>query len=105
MKMKKHSREYYKEIILSLIPQTRAEAIPGPELNRLTHLTSRAVKSLITELRVEYPICSKETEGGGYWMAENEQDIIEFVKMIERRRNAHNKTIEVMSHHIFNERK
>ena len=103
--MKNHSREDYKEIILSLIPQTREEAIPGPELNRLTHLTSRVVKGLITELRVEYPICSKETEGGGYWMAESEQDIIEFVKMIERRRNAHNKTIEVMSHHIFNERK
>lgn len=105
MKMKNHSREEYKEIILSLIPQTRADAIPGPELNRLIHLTSRSVKALITELRVEYPICSKETEGGGYWMAENEQDIIEFVKMIERRRNAHNKTIEVMSHHIFNESK
>ena len=103
--MKKYSREDYKEIILSLIPQTRADAIPGPELNRLTHLSSRAVKGLITELRVEYPICSKETEGGGYWMAESEQDIVEFVKMIERRRNAHNKTIEVMSHHIFNERK
>ncbi len=103
--MKNYSREDYKEIILSLIPKTRADAIPGPELNRLVHLTSRAVKGLIAELRVEYPICSKETEGGGYWMAENEQDIIEFIKMIERRRNAHNKTIEVMSHHIFKERK
>ena len=103
--MKNNSRDDYKEIILSLIPQTQEKAIPGRELNRLTHLTSRAVKALITELRVEYPICSKETEGGGYWMAESEQDIIEFVKMIERRRNAHNKTIEVMSHHIFNERK
>lgn len=103
--MKNHSREDYKEIILSLIPQTREEAIPGSELSRLTHLTSRAVKGLITALRVEHPICSKETEGGGYWMAESEQDIIEFVKMIERRRNAHNKTIEIMSHHIFNERK
>lgn len=103
--MKNHSREDHKEIILNLIPKTREEAIPGQELSRLTHLTSRAVKGLITELRVEYPICSKETEGGGYWMAESEQDIIEFIKMIERRRNAHNKTIEVMSHHIFNERK
>ena len=103
--MKNHSREDYKEIILSLMPQTQEEAIPGLELSRLTCLTSRVIKSLITELRVEYPICSKETEGGGYWMAENEQDIIEFVKMIERRRNAYNKTIEVMSHHIFNERK
>lgn len=103
--MKNYSREDHKEIILSLIPQTRAEAIPGRELSRLAHLTPSMVKSLISELRVEHPICSKETEGGGYWMAESEQDIIEFVKMIERRRNAYNKTIEVMSHHIFDERK
>jgi len=103
--MKNHSREEYKEIILSLIPQMREEAIPGPELSRLTCLTLRAVKCLITELRVEYPICAKETEGGGYWMAESEQDILEFVKMIERRRAAYSKTIEVMSHHIFNEGK
>jgi predicted transcriptional regulator len=103
--MKNYSREDHKEIILSLIPQMREEAIPGPELSRLTHLTPRAIRELVTELRIEYPICSKETEGGGYWMAENEQDIIEFVKMIERRRNAHSKTIEVMSHHIFNKGK
>ena len=99
--MENNSREDYKEIILSLIPQTQEEAIPGRELTRLTHLSLRTVKYLITELRVEYPICSKETEGGGYWMAENEQDIIEFIKMIERRRDAYNKTIEIMSHHML----
>ena len=99
--MKNNSREDCKEIILSLIPQTQEEAIPGRELTRLTHLSLRTVKYLITELRVEYPICSKETEGGGYWMAENEQDIIEFIKMIERRRDAYNKTIEIMSHHML----
>ena len=103
--MKKLTREDHKEIILSLIPETRAEAIPGKELMRLTHLKFREIKELITELRLEYPICAQETNGGGYWMAEKEQDIIEFIKMIERRRNAYNKTIEVMSHHIFNKRK
>lgn len=103
--MKNNSREDYKELILSLIPQTREEAISGRELKRLTHLSLRTVKYLITELRVKYPICSKETEGGGYWMAENEHDIIEFIKMIERRRNTYNKTIEIMSHHIPNGRK
>lgn len=102
--MKNNSREDYKEIILSLIPQTREEAIQGRELTRLTHLSFRTVKYLITELRVEYPICSKETEGGGYWMAENEQDIIEFINMIERRRNTYNKTIEIMRHHMSNEK-
>ena len=103
--MKKESRDYHKQVLLSLLPQNKAKAIPGPELSRLMHLRYRTVKKIIAELRLEYPICSRETEAGGYWMAENEQDIIEFVRMIERRRDAYNKTIQVMSHHIFNEGK
>lgn len=103
--MKEESRDYYKQVLLSLLPQNKAEAIPGPELSRLMHLSYRAIKQIITELRLEHPICSQETGAGGYWMAENSQDIIEFVKMIERRRDAYNKTIQIMSHHIFNERK
>lgn len=98
--MKNDTRELHKEIILSLIPETRAEAIPGKELARLTHLKSRAIKELITELRIEHPICSKETEGGGYWIAEDEKDIKEFIAMIGRRRDGYNKTITIMGNHI-----
>ena len=92
-----------KERLLNLIPNEKERAITGRELTSLTGIKLRQLKILITELRMEYPICSKETEGGGYWMAESDEDIKEFVKMISRRRDGYNKTIEVMQNHIGEE--
>ena len=92
-----------KERLLNLIPNEKERAITSKELISLTGIKFRQLKILITELRMEYPICSKETEGGGYWMAENDEDIKEFVKMISRRRDGYNKTIEVMQNHIGEE--
>lgn len=92
-----------KERLLNLIPNEKERAITGRELTSLTGIKLRQLKVLITELRMEYPICSKETEGGGYWMAETDEDIKEFVKMISRRRDGYNKTIEVMQNHIGEE--
>lgn len=95
-----NSRETYKASILNLMPRRRAEAIQSRELMTLTGLTFREIKDIITELRIEHPICAKETEGGGYWIAETDQDILEFVNMIERRRDGHNHTISVMTNHM-----
>ena len=92
-----------KERLLTLIPKDKNNAVTSRELTSLTGIKFRYLKSLITELRMEYPICSKETEGGGYWMAESDDDIKEFIKMIGRRRDGYNKTIEVMQNHIGEE--
>lgn len=89
-----------REILLNLIPNEKERAITGRELTALTGIKLRQLKILITELRMDYPICSKETEGGGYWMAESDEDIKEFIKMISRRRDGYNRTIEVMKNHI-----
>ena len=99
--MKRDIREIRKTTILNLMPKRRAEAIQSKELMNSTGLTFREIKDLITELRIEHPICAKETEGGGYWIAETDQDILEFVGMIERRRDGHNHTIEVMRNHMM----
>lgn len=94
---------YMKERLLNLIPKEKEMAITSRELTSLTGIKLRQLKILITELRMEYPICSKETEGGGYWMAESDKDIKEFIKMISRRRDGYNKTIRVMQNHIGEE--
>lgn len=93
-------KEYIKKRVLSLIPMTKDEAITSKEIQNATGLTFRALKQIITELRILYPICAKETNGGGYWMAENDFDIIEFTEMIKRRRDGYNKTLEVMKNHV-----
>ena len=101
--MKQVTKEQLKERVLKLIPDTRSNAITSRELMRFTGLKFRMLKEIIAELRLLHPICSKETEGGGYWMAEDDGDIKEFVKMISRRRDGYNKTIDIMENHIADE--
>jgi DNA-binding IscR family transcriptional regulator len=92
--------ENLKSMVLELIPDKRAEAIQSKELQVLTGLPLRKLKEVISELRKEYPICSKETDGGGYWIAENENDIREFIIMIAKRRNGYTQTINRMQRHL-----
>lgn len=92
--------ENLKSMVLGLIPDKRAEAIQSKELQTLTGLSFRKLKEVITELRKEHPICSKEIDGGGYWIAENENDIREFIIMIAKRRNGYTQTINRMQRHL-----
>ena len=92
--------ENLKDIVLEKIPAKKAEAIQSKELQALTGLPLRRLKEVITELRKEYPICSKEIDGGGYWIAENKDDIREFIMMIAKRRDGYNKTINRMQRHL-----
>lgn len=91
------------ERVLNLIPKKREDAITSKELMNFTGLSFRQLKQIISELRIIYPICSRETNGGGYWLAEDERDIKEFISMISRRRDGYNKTIAIMENHINNE--
>lgn len=92
-----------REQVLNLIPKKREDAITSKELMNFTGLSFRHLKQIISELRMTYPICSKETDGGGYWMTENDNDIDEFVAMISQRRDGYNKTIAIMENHKCNE--
>ncbi len=92
--------EDLKSMVLELIPDKRAEAIQSRELQARTGLPLRRLKEVITELRKTHPICSKEIDGGGYWMAENRNDIREFIMMITRRRDGYTKTINRMQRHL-----
>lgn len=91
------------ERVLNLIPKKREDAITSKELMNFTGLSFRHLKEIISELRIIYPICSRETDGGGYWLAEDERDIKEFISMISRRRDGYNKTIAIMENHINDE--
>lgn len=91
------------EQVLNLIPKKREDAITSKELMSFTGLSFSHLKEIISELRIIYPICSRETDGGGYWLAEDERDIKEFISMISRRRDGYNKTIAIMENHINDE--
>lgn len=92
--------ETQKSIILNLIPKEKESAITLTNLVGYTGLKARTVKYIITSLRIEYPVCSQDINGGGYWIAESDQDIKDFLSMMITRRDSYNKSISIMQSHI-----
>lgn len=90
------------DIVLELIPKEQINAKTSRELMSLTGLTYRNLKVIITDLRKQFPICSKETDGGGYWIAESNKDIENFILMIKKRRDGYNRTMKAMSRFLTN---
>ena len=99
--MKTEKMDYLKEVVYSNIGKSYLERKTSREIMQVTGLVFRELKEVIVELRKEYPICSTEINGGGYWIANNPLEVLEFIEMIKRRRDGYNKTIEVMTEHAF----
>lgn len=94
MAMETEKFEELKALTYNLIVSaSKAKPIKGSRICFELGLSFRLVKQLISSLREEYPIVSKETDGGGYWLAEDTQDIVTFIKMIEARRSGYDETI------------
>lgn len=82
---------------------TKHKPIKGKTLCFELNLSFRLVKQIITELRNKYPIVSKETDGGGYWLAKDSDDIARFIKMIDARKNGYEDTITKMKKFLDND--
>ena len=80
---------------------SKIKPIRGRDLCIECNISSRDLKKIIVLLREDYPIVAKETDGGGYWIAESSDDIINFIQMIERRKNGYENTIKVMNEHLI----
>ena len=94
-----------KEKIILLMPTEKDNAITTKQLQNLTGLSNKQLKVIISNLREDYPICSKTTDGGGYWIAQNMSEIVDFVREISSRRRSHTKTIKDMGNHCKNIRR
>ena len=102
--MEENKKEMLKANVLNEIRNKASKRLPITS-NKLCsdfQLTFRELKRIITELRNDYPIVSKETNGGGYWLAETEEDIIDFVNMINRRKMGYENTVYIMQQHLLN---
>lgn len=76
---------------------SKSKPITADKLCSNFNITFRHLKQIITALREDYPIVAKETDGGGYWLAESENDIIEYINMINRRKRGYENTIKIMN--------
>lgn len=104
MAMENEKFEELKMLTYNLIVNaSKAKPIKGNQICFELGLPFRVVKQLISSLREEYPIVSKETDGGGYWLAEDNNDIIKFIQMINARRSGYDETIIKMQKFLNNE--
>lgn len=60
------------------------------------NISFRILKQIITKLRNDFPIVSKETNGGGYWIATSDDEILAFTNMINARKCGYDETINKM---------
>lgn len=70
--------------------------ITSKQLCKEYKISFRLLKQIITRLREDYPIVSKETNGGGYWLATTNREILNFTNMIEARKKGYEDTINKM---------
>ena len=100
--MKAKDTEELKTMVQNLIQNASKEKpIKGKKICQIVNLKFREVKKIITELRNDYPIVSKETNEGGYWIAKDSEDILAFIRMITARKNGYENTISKMKNHII----
>ena len=94
-------KELLKAQIYNYIAGRGCKRVPvtTEELCNHTGLTGRQLRNLIQEIREDYPIVSREDEGGGYWLG-NSDDIQNFIDRILSRKRRYEKTIRVMKRHI-----
>lgn len=86
--------------VLSLIRKGYDKKVNLKYIAKMCGISLREVSYTILELRQFYPICSTTLDGGGVWIADCNKDIVNFVKHIEKLRNAHQLTINYMERHI-----
>lgn len=86
--------------VLSLIKKGYDKKVNLKYIAKMCGISLREVSYTILELRQFYPICSTTLDGGGVWIADCNKDIVNFVKRIEKLRNAHQLTINYMERHI-----
>lgn len=88
------------EVVLSLLRKGKENKVNLNYIVKLTNISRRQVGYIINELREFYPICSTTLDGGGYWIADCNKDIVDFVKQEEKLIKAHKQNINFMEGHI-----
>lgn len=81
---------------------TKEHPVTTKELREQCNTSPRELKRIITDLRQDYPILSRETNGGGYWISDNEADIQNFVLSLTKKVLHYQGTINIMNQHIAN---
>lgn len=98
------NQEKYQDLKIMVLNKiqnvSKEKPITSKKLCNELNISFRLLKELITSLREDYPIVSKETNGGGYWIATTESEILSFINMINARKKGYEETIQKMNLHL-----
>lgn len=86
--------------VLDLIPKGYSNKVNLKHIAKFLGVSTRQITYTIVELRQHHPICSTTLDGGGVWIADCNKDIVNFIKQIQKLRDAHQLTINYMEGHI-----
>lgn len=90
--------EHLKILLLNKLQNTDIKnPIQGKKLCSELNINSRTFKSLLRDIRLDYPIVAKETNGGGYWLAHTDAEIVDYINMLERHKVGYDDTISKMT--------
>ena len=93
-KYKKKDESYYKELVLSQIPN-EPSGMNSKDISKNINLCSRDVRLIIQKLRDDgHPICG--TPHDGYWVARTSFDMNETIKKLESHISNCNYTLEAL---------
>ena len=74
--------------------------ITGKELRDYFDLDSRQLQKVLTELRQDYPIVARETYPCGYFVAKNEDDIVNYIQLLQTHVKGYKNTLKLMNAHL-----
>ena len=87
--------DYSKEVVLSLIPTGKGNAINQKKLVELTGYGSRDIRAIVQALRRDgNPICSNTCHG--YWIAESVKELDETIRQLTAQRMTIDDTINCL---------
>ena len=98
--MKREKETFIANRVLESITGTTKEPTSTKELMLRTGLTLRQLKAVIYQLRKDHPICSRSKDGGGYWIAQTDDEVREFINMLHARVYSSQKTLDYMLNHL-----
>lgn len=79
--MSNQDANYNKDVVLSLIPVGKGNAVNQKKLVELTGFNDRDIRSIVQSLRKEGNLICSNTYNG-YWIAENIQELNETIRQL-----------------------
>lgn len=105
--LKRKLKELTKEerIIIEFIAKAnKINPISLSDLADVTHISKRQIKEAVRRMREHFPIISStDTHCNGYYIATNDNDIIDFVNIQTHYIKTLQKTVKAMKSHLKNE--